>query len=125
MRGRGVKGEDASGVGDVDGQRAQFAEDADIALIGSADFEVFLGVDGVDAYFALIREHNATSSWVWKDRRVWAVGDIAWAYADSDFSYTFDGTEHTMPYRLTMVCQRREGEWRIVLFHGSEPASIS
>jgi ketosteroid isomerase-like protein len=112
-------------VGDCDGQRAQFADDADVAMVGSADFEVFLNAEGVDAYFALVRDHNVTASWAWKERRVWASGDIAWAYADSDFTYTLDGTEQTLPYRLTMVCQRRDGEWRIVLFHGSEPAIIS
>jgi len=109
-------------AGDVDGQRGQFADDADIAMIGSADFEVFLGAEGVDAYFAMVREHEATASWRWKDRRVWASEDIAWAYADTEFSYTFDGAAHTLPYRLTMVCLRRDGEWRIVLYHGSEPA---
>jgi hypothetical protein len=75
-------------VGDLVGQRAQFADDADVATIGSADFEVYLD-------------------------------------ADSDFTYTFDGTEQTLPYRLTVVCQRRDGRWRIVLFHGSEPADLS
>jgi ketosteroid isomerase-like protein len=43
----------------------------------------------------------------------------------TDFTYTFDGTEQTLPYRLTVVCQRRDGRWRIVLFHGSEPADLS
>ncbi len=112
-------------AGDVEGQRAQFADDADIALIGSADFEVFLGANGVDAYFALVREHAVTASLAWKDRRVWASGDIAWAYADSNFTYTLNGAEHTLPYRLTTVCQRRNGEWRIVLYHGSEPVTDS
>jgi SnoaL-like domain len=110
------------GTGDIDGQRGQFADDVDIAMIGSADFEVFLGSESVDAYFAVVREHAVTASWAWKDRRVWASEDFAWAYADSDFSYTFDGQSHTLPYRLTMVCQRRDGEWRIVLYHGSEPS---
>jgi hypothetical protein len=32
-------------VGDLVGQRAQFADDADVATIGSADFEVYLDAD--------------------------------------------------------------------------------
>ena len=110
--------------GDISGQRAQFADDGDIAMIGSADFEVFLGAERVDDYFKLVREHGVTSTWRWKDRRVWAAGDIAWVYADADFTYTFEGAEQTLPYRLTMVCHRRDGEWRIVLYHGSEPATM-
>ena len=111
--------------GDLDGQRAQFADDADIALIGSADFEIFLGADGVDAYFDLVRQHAVTASYTWRDRRVWSSGGLAWAFADTDFHYTFDGVDHTLPYRLTMVCRRDPGGWRIVLYHGSEPALMS
>lgn len=54
---------------------------------------------------------------------MWAHGDVAWAYADAEFRYTFDGSEHTLPYRFTLVCRREDdGGWRIVLYHGSEPA---
>jgi len=52
---------DFMGTGDVDGRRGQFAEDVDIAMIGSADFEVFLGSEGVDAHFAVVREHAVTA----------------------------------------------------------------
>jgi hypothetical protein len=109
-------------AGDFDGQRAQFADDAHVAMIGSADFEVFLDAGGVDTYFALAREHEVKAFWTWKHRRVWGSGDVAWVYADSDFTFTVDGIEQTLLYRLTMICQRRDDEWRIVLFHGSEPA---
>ncbi len=108
--------------GDWDAQRAQFADDADIAMIGSADFETFLGAQGVDRYFEIVRDHNATASFTWKERRVWARGELAWAYANAEFRYSFDGTAHTLPYRFTMVCRREADGWRIVLYHGSEPA---
>ena len=110
-------------AGDWDTQRAQFADDADIALIGSADFETFLDATGVDRYFEIVWEHAVTASFSWQDRRVWAHGDLAWAFADAEFHYTFDGAAHTLPYRLTMVCWRSEDGWQIVLYHGSEPAA--
>ncbi len=55
---------------------------------------------------------------------MWASEDVAWAFADTEFTYTFDGAEHTLPYRLTMVCQRHDRGWKIVLYHGSEPATF-
>jgi hypothetical protein len=38
-----------------------------MALIGSAGSEVFLGAEGVAAYFTSVREHDVTVSFAWKD----------------------------------------------------------
>jgi len=111
-------------AGNFDAQRAQFADDPDVAMIGSADIEVYLGASEVDRYYEMVREHAATASFAWGERRVWASGDLAWAYADAAFTYTFDGVQQTLPYRMTLVCRREAGDWRIVLYHGSEPATF-
>ncbi len=53
---------DLMSAGDIDGQRGQFADDADIAMIGSADFEVFLGPEGVDTTRSLCGVRSAGNS---------------------------------------------------------------
>ncbi len=52
------------------------------------------------------------------DPQAWAEGDAGWVY--DRFRYrTPDGTE--TPFRVTATFVRRDGDWRLVLWHDSVP----
>lgn len=58
------------------------------------------------------------SSIVGANPRAWSEGDVGWVY--DRFTYrTPDGIE--TPFRITATFVRREGGWRLVLWHDSVP----
>ena len=113
--------EEASAHGDGAAARRLFADDADVMLIGSADWELSRGPTELDDFFV---KTNGVPSWsTWRERHVSHVGDVAWVFADGEFTYEFEGRRTTVPYRMTAILERRGDRWLIVHYHGSEPAA--
>jgi ketosteroid isomerase-like protein len=111
----------AAAQGDGAAQRPFFADDADVMLIGSADWELSRGPAELDGFFATA---NGVPSWsTWRERHVSHTGDVAWAFADGEFTWEFEGRRNTIPYRMTVILERRGDRWVIVHYHGSEPAT--
>ena len=51
------------------------------------------------------------------------TGRLAWLTTHAVL--LVDGVERLqLPYRITLVLQRRDNVWRIVHYHGSEPAAV-
>jgi uncharacterized protein (TIGR02246 family) len=96
---------------DLDRHMALYLEDA--TLFGSVD-ELQVGRDRIRAYFE--RRPPAVKVLAYPMPRLAELGpDVAVTAGDVEFA---DG-EEPMPYRMTWVLVRREGNWRIAQHHGS------
>ena len=109
-------------VGDRDGAVALelFADDADTSLVTSEEF-VARGREWVVRLFELYAEGDTTFSWQWDRREVAESGDVGWILATGVETMVGADHGHELPYRLTLVCERRDGRWLIRHFHGSSP----
>ena len=110
-------------VGDFDAAVNLWAmDDKDVAIVGSAAGEWFLGPVAVRECLAAITSRATKHGWRWVDRRVKLHGDVAWVVAEAPFQTIHaDGTVAERPYRVTGVLVRRSGDWRWHQYHGSEP----
>lgn len=99
---------------------AAFAQDADTALIGSEVGEVFVGPQALRTFFAELYARPYRILFTLDERRVLAHGNVAWFAGEGTYRLS-DGSTDPMPYRLTGVLERREGQWLWQLFSGSEP----
>ncbi|ANY84033.1 hypothetical protein BB934_37870 (plasmid) [Microvirga ossetica] len=100
---------------------SEFAEEADIRLVGSEASEVATGLTEVDALVHRFFGLPVQIRWEWRSRDVSFVGDIAWLFAQGEAVLSGEGTEQRVPYRMTGVLERRRNTWRWRHFHGSEP----
>ena len=81
-------------------------------LHGPGEFEKFLRryVEGPTTY-----------SWDWDRYDVSMADPIAWILAEGSETATSGHRLTRHPYRMTMVLERRQGEWTVRLVHGSVP----
>jgi hypothetical protein len=100
---------------------SEFAEEADIRLVGSEASEVATGLTEVEALVRRFLGLPVQIRWEWRSRDVSIVGDIAWLFAQGEAVLSGEGTEQRVPYRMTAVLERRSNAWRWRHFHGSEP----
>ena len=95
---------------------------ADVAILGSASGERFIGPDAVRACLTALTSRPTSHDWRWVDRRISVVGDVAWFVADAPWQTVQpDGSVTERPYRVTGVLVHDEGGWRWCQYHGSEP----
>lgn len=98
---------------DVDGFMALWAADDDITLWGSELHERDHGPAQIRAHARAIVDSENELRFDWDETLVHVEGDAAWVRAA--------GAANGTPYRLTVVLVRRDGEWRLHTFSGSEP----
>ena len=95
---------------------------ADVAILGAASGERFIGPDAVRACLTTLTSRPTSHDWRWVDRRISVVGDVAWFIADAPWQTVQpDGSVTERPYRVTGVLVHDEGGWRWRQYHGSEP----
>lgn len=107
----------ASLAGDGARIRGLFSSRPDTLLVGSARGERAESGD-LDEFFA----HEPPAEWRWNERRVRVLGDVAWLYAEGKGGTVPFGSGLVLDYRFTAVLRREPEGWRIVHFHGAEPA---
>jgi ketosteroid isomerase-like protein len=100
---------------------SEFAEEADVRLVGSEASEVATGPAEVEALVRRLFELPVQIRWEWRRRDVSPVGDVAWLFAQGVAVLSGEGTEQRVPYRMTGVLERQGDTWRWRHFHGSEP----
>jgi hypothetical protein len=100
---------------------SEFAEVADVRLVGSEVSEVATGSAEVEALVNRLFELPVQIRWEWRRRDVSFIGDVAWLFAQGEAVLSGEGTEQRVPYRMTGVLERRGDTWRWRHFHGSEP----
>ncbi len=92
-----------------------------IMLVGSDSAEIWKGKDQIKGHVIEVFAH---SSFYWEMNRVDidSNGDTAWAVVDGTMVIKTD-TGETMktPYRFTNIYVKRNGTWKLKIFHGSIP----
>ena len=106
---------------DIDGMLSLFAQEADVVMLGSEDWEMGVGHRNLRPVFKRLFSRKETSWWEWKWYTVSSGGSVAWALATGDVHTKTGKTETRSPYRLSGVFEKRGDKWLWVQFHGSEP----
>jgi uncharacterized protein (TIGR02246 family) len=96
---------------------AVFTGDEDTMLIGSISGEFAVGASQVAAMFRRIFVEPQHMSMVWERVEVFSSGELVWLAADG----ALVAWDARIPYRLSVVLEQRDGQWKFALFHGSSP----
>ena len=96
-----------------------FTDDPDVMLIGSEAGERAIGPEALSAFFAALYAEPYRVLFTLPERRVSAMGNVAWVTGEGTYRLSTGGEER--PYRLTAVLERRRDRWLWQLFSGSEP----
>jgi hypothetical protein len=99
----------------------EFADDAEVLLVGSANAEVVEGPAALRAFFGEVFRAPTHIGWEWRRVRISSSEDVAWLFAEGELVIVADARPQRRPYRLTGVLQRKGRRWLWRHFHGSEP----
>jgi uncharacterized protein (TIGR02246 family) len=97
-----------------------FAPDADIVMVSSEE-PLLRGLDDVRAFLQRYARGPTTYSWTWDRHDVSAAGAVAWLLAEGVETAAVEDHEQKHPYRMSFVCEKRDGRWFLVQIHGSSP----
>ena len=97
-----------------------FAPDQDIAIVTSEE-ALLRGPDELRAFLQAYVGGPTTYAWTWDRREVSAAGAAAWLVAEGTETAATEDDEEKHPYRMTLVCERRDDRWLLVQVHGSSP----
>jgi uncharacterized protein (TIGR02246 family) len=104
----------------ADGVMRLFAPDADVVMVTSEE-SLLRGPDEIWAFLQRYVRGRATYLWTWNRRDVSASGAVGWLLAEGTETVAADGREEEHPYRMSVVCEKRDGRWLLVQIHGSSP----
>jgi uncharacterized protein (TIGR02246 family) len=115
-----VRAYNARNLSDV---MACFARDSDAVLYGTGGDEKRVGPDEIR--FQVERDWGQAESLelAFASRSIGAAGDVAWAALDGAFNLRAGGQALTLPARVSLVFEKRDGKWLIVHSHFSTPAA--
>ena len=99
-----------------------FAPNADIVFIGSEAGETATGTPQLRVLLEALFARSESYRWCWSRRTARMTGPVAWLVADAILRVE-GPQELEVPYRMTLVLERCGHQWRIVHYHGSEPAA--
>lgn len=105
---------------DADAVIQLFAPDADVVMVTSEE-SLLRGPEEVRAFLQPYVQGSTTYAWAWDRRDVSAAGAVGWLLAEGVESAAAEGGEEAHPYRMSMVCEKRDGRWLLVQVHGSSP----
>ena len=106
---------------DADGVMQLFAQDADVVMVTSEE-SLLRGPDEIKAFLQRYVRGTTTYSWTWDRRDVSAAGAVGWLLAEgTETAAAAEGREEKHPYRMSVVCEKRDGRWLLLQIHGSSP----
>ena len=105
---------------DADGVMQLFAPDADVVMVTSEE-SLLRGPDEVRAFLHRYAQGTTSYSWTWDRRDLSAAGAVGWLLAEGTEAAVAEEGEEQHPYRMSMVCEKRDGRWLLVQVHGSSP----
>jgi uncharacterized protein (TIGR02246 family) len=97
-----------------------FAPDPDLVVVTSEQ-SLLRGPDELQAFLRAYVQGPTTYSWTWDRLEVSTADAVTWLLAEGTETAATQGGEHTHPYRMTMVCEKRDERWLLVQVHGSSP----
>jgi ketosteroid isomerase-like protein len=99
-----------------------FASGPEIMFIGSEPGEIAAGPEQLRHLLTGLFARGEVYQWRWGELHLSITGKTAWLAAEPVL--VVDGPEPLeLPYRITLVLQRRSSTWLIEHYHGSEPAA--
>ncbi len=100
-----------------------FSPHPDIVFIGSEADETATGPVQLRTLLEGLFARPETYQWRWSEARPRVTGQVAWLATEGVL--VVEGPEQQqLPYRITLVLQRRGDTWLIAHYHGSEPTAI-
>jgi uncharacterized protein (TIGR02246 family) len=105
---------------DAGGVMQLFAPDADVVMVTSEE-SLLRGPDEIEAFLHRYVRGTTRYSWTWDRRGVSAARSVGWLLAEGTETVAAEGREEKHPYRMSVVCEKRDGRWLLVQIHGSSP----
>ncbi len=105
---------------DVNGVIELFAPDADVVMVTSEE-ALLQGPAEIAAFLRRYASGKTTYSWEWERRDVSCAESVGWLLAQGTETAAQEGREENHAYRMSMVCEQRDGRWALVQVHGSSP----
>ena len=105
---------------DAEGVMQLFAPDADVVMVTSEE-ALLRGPDEVRAFLHRYARGPTTYSWTWNRRDVSAAGAVGWLLAEGIETVAAGDRDEQYPYRMSVVCEKRDRRWSLVQIHGSSP----
>jgi uncharacterized protein (TIGR02246 family) len=100
-----------------------FASDPEIVYLGSEAGETAIGPRQLRTLLEALFARPETYQWRWGQLHVSVIGQLAWLSTEATLQV--QGRERLeLPYRITLVLQRRGDNWLVVHYHGSEPVAV-
>jgi ketosteroid isomerase-like protein len=93
---------------------------ADLVVITSEE-SLLRGPQEFEAFLRRYEEGPPTYSWDWDRYDVSIAGPTAWILAEGTETEASGNHIDRHPYRMTMVLERDEDDWRVRQAHGSSP----
>jgi uncharacterized protein (TIGR02246 family) len=97
-----------------------FAPDPDVVVVTSEE-SLLRGPDELQAFLRAYAQGTSTYSWRWDRVEVSSAGAVAWLLAEGTEIATTPSGEQEHPYRMTIVCEKRDDGWLLLQAHGSSP----
>jgi uncharacterized protein (TIGR02246 family) len=105
---------------DVDGVMELFAPDADVVVVTSGE-SLLRSPGELRVFLRRYAQGTTRYSWTWDSRDVSAAGAVGWLLAEGKETVTSEEGEEQHPYRMSLVCEKRDGRWLLMQGHGSSP----
>lgn len=100
-----------------------FAPDPETTFIGSEPDETAAGPTQLRNLLEALFARPETYHWRWGKLHINTTGQTAWVVTHAIL--LVEGPEPLeLPYRMTVLFQRRGTTWLIVHYHGSEPTTV-
>lgn len=100
-----------------------FAPDADVVLYGTGADEKRIGPEQIRTQVQRDWAQSESAAMLLDWTSVSAAGSVAWAAIDGAFKFRAGGQDGTIPVRVSIVLEKRDGRWLIVHAHFSAPAA--
>ena len=105
---------------DAEGVIRLLASEAEVQVITSEE-PLLRGHDEMRRFLDRYVKGPTTYAWEWDRHDVCELGPVGWLLAEGTETATSGDRRIRNPYRMTMVCESREGRWTLRQVHGSSP----
>jgi uncharacterized protein (TIGR02246 family) len=109
---------------DREGVMRLLAPDAEVVMVTS-EKALLRGHDEVRRFLDDYVRGSTTYSWEWERHDASVVGPVGWLLAEGVETATSGQRRERHPYRMTIVCEHRDGSWMLRQVHGSSPSGLS
>ena len=106
---------------DMGRQSALLAPDPDVTFFGTGADEERVGLSEIKDQILRDWAQSESAFIDWTQLSVSAQGNVAWVAAHVTLKARASGREMAFPGRITVVMDKRDGQWLIVQWHMSVP----